>query len=71
MYGHKPWLPIDLYFGTETSDMNAKTSTKFMQQLRERLLWTYNMAQQVVEKEHQCYNHNYNHKFKCACFKNG
>ena len=30
MYGQKPWLPVDLYFGTKKADMNAITSTKFV-----------------------------------------
>ena len=33
MYGQKPWLPINLYFGTQKADMHAATSTKFVQQL--------------------------------------
>ena len=35
MYGQKPWLPVDLYFGTQKADMNATTSTKCVQQLCE------------------------------------
>ena len=31
IYGHNPWLPVDLYFGTQRKDMNATTSTKFGQ----------------------------------------
>ena len=39
MYSHKPRLPIDLYFGTQTADMNATTTTKLIQQLcRETLV---------------------------------
>ena len=30
MYDQKPWLPIDLYFGTQKAGMNATTSTKFV-----------------------------------------
>ena len=46
MYGQKPWLPVNLYFGTQKADMNAATSTKFLQQLFERLKWAYRTAQQ-------------------------
>ena len=37
MYGWKPQLLVNLYFGTQKADMNAAMSTKFMQQLHERL----------------------------------
>ena len=37
MYDQKPWLQVDLYFGTQKAEMNATTSTKFVQQLHERL----------------------------------
>ena len=51
MYGQKPCLPFDLYFGTQKSDMNAATSTKFVQQLLERLKWAYKTAKHVIKKE--------------------
>ena len=41
MYGQKPWLPVILYFDTQRADMNANTSTKFIQQLHERLKWAH------------------------------
>ena len=36
--------------------MNATTSTKFVQQLHERLKWAYKTAQQITEKENQRQN---------------
>ena len=44
MYGWKPWLPVNLYFGTQKADMNATMSPTFVQQLRERLVWVYKMV---------------------------
>ena len=41
MYGQELKLPVDLYFGTQKVGMNATTGTKFVQQLHERLKWTY------------------------------
>ena len=32
LYGWKPQLPVDVYFGTQKVDMNATTSIKFVQQ---------------------------------------
>ena len=46
--------------------MNAATSTKFVQQLHERLKWAYKTAQHVTEKEHQRHKHNYDHKIRCT-----
>ena len=51
MYGQKSRLPVDLYFGTQKADMNATTSTKFVQQLCESLKWTYKTAQQIIERK--------------------
>ena len=53
MYGQKPWLLVNLYFATQQADMNATTSTKFVQQLHERLTWAYKTAQHVIEKENE------------------
>ena len=66
MYGQKPWLLVNLYFGTHKADMNATTSIKFGQQLCERLKWTYKTAQHVIEKENKNHKKNYNHKIWCT-----
>ena len=41
MYGQKPQLLVNLYFGIQRPDMNATTSFKFVEQLHERLKWAY------------------------------
>ena len=66
MYGQKPNLPVHLYFGTQKVDINAGTSTKFVQQLCERLKWAYKTAQHVTEKENQRHKCNYDHKIRCT-----
>ena len=48
MHCKNPWLPVDLYFGTQRADMNATTSTKFMQQLLQRLKWAYKTTQNII-----------------------
>ena len=53
MYGQKPQLLVNLYFGTQKADMNVTTSTKFVQQLHERLEWAYKTAQHVIEQENK------------------
>ena len=42
---------MNLYFGTQSADMNATTSIKFVQQLHERLRWVYRIAQQIIERK--------------------
>ena len=66
MYDKKPWLSVDLYFGTHKADMNATTSTKFVQQVHERLSSAYKTAQHVIEKESQRYKWNYDNKIRCT-----
>ena len=66
MYGQKPWLSVDLYFGTQKADMNASTSTKCLQQLCERLKWPYKTAKHISEKDNKRHKWNYNHKIRCT-----
>ena len=51
MYGWKPQLPVDLYFGTQKADMNSTTSTKFVQQLHERLKWPQKLQSIITGKQ--------------------
>ena len=53
MCGQKPWLPIDLYFGNQRADMNATTSTKSIQQLYEKVKWTYENSSNCHRKREQ------------------
>ena len=46
--------------------MNTATSTKFVQQLFDRLQWAYKTAQYVIEKENQRHKWHYNHKIRCT-----
>ena len=46
--------------------MNGATSTKFVQQLCERLKWAYKTVQYVIEKENQRHKWNYDHKIECT-----
>ena len=50
-YGQKPGLPVNLHSGIQRADMNATTSTKFVQQLYERLKWAYKTTQHVINKK--------------------
>ena len=64
MYDEKPWLPVSLYFGTQKVDMNATTSTKFVQQLHERLQQAYKTTQHIMEKENKRHKQDYLHNVR-------
>ena len=64
MCGWKPQLPVDLYFGNEKADMYATTSTKFVQQLHERLKWAYKTAQNIIEKENHRHKQNFDNEIR-------
>ena len=66
MYGQKPQLLVDLYFGTQSTDMNSITSIKFVWQVNEKIRWAYKTAQQVIERENKGYKWNGNHNVKCT-----
>ena len=66
MYGQKPQLPVSLSFGMQKADMNATTSTRFVQQLCERLKWTYKTAQHAIEKQNKRHKWNHDYKIRCA-----
>ena len=65
MYGQKSQLLVNLYFGTQKACGNA-TSTKFVQQLCERLKWAYKTAKHVIEKENKRPTWNYDNKIRCT-----
>ena len=46
--------------------MNATMSTKFVQQLHERLKWAYETTQHVIEKENKRNRLNYDHEVRCT-----
>ena len=37
MFGCKPCLPIDILFGTNTADLKGNTSTKYVENLKQRI----------------------------------
>ena len=53
MFGRKPCLPIDIPFGTNTAELKANTSAKYVENLKWRLEWAYKTANKVVKKEQE------------------
>ena len=66
MYGQKLQLPVNLYFGTQKADMNAATSTKFVQQLFGKTKMGLQNTPNVIEKVNQRHKQNYDHKIRCT-----
>ena len=52
-FGGKPHLPIDTLFGTNTAELKGNTSTKYVENLKQRIDWVYKTANEVVKKEQE------------------
>ena len=50
MFGRKPHLPINIIFGTNMEELKGNTSTKYVENLKQRLEWAYKTAIEVVKK---------------------
>ncbi len=52
MFGHQPRLPIDLCFGINPKGYHSKTHTHYVNELKRRLRYAYQLAVQNAEKRH-------------------
>ena len=50
MFGQKPWLPLDLIFGTNTADLKGSSIT-YIGNKKKRMEWAYKTANNVNKKE--------------------
>ena len=50
MFGQKPHLPIDLIFGTNTTDLKG-SSIIYVENLKKRIEWAYQTANDIIKKE--------------------
>ena len=50
MFGWKPQLPIDILFGTNTADLKGNTSTKYVENHKQRIEWAYRSANEAVKR---------------------
>ena len=66
MFGRKPHLPIDMFFGTNTAELKGNTSTKYVENLKQRLGLAYKTMNEVVKKEQELNKCYYNWKIRCA-----
>ena len=51
MFGRKQHLPTDIIFDTNTAELKDNTSTKYVENLKQRLEWVYKTTNEVVKKE--------------------
>ena len=51
MFGWKPCLPIDILFSTNTAALTGNTSTKYVENLKWRIEWSYKTINEVIKKE--------------------
>ena len=67
MFGQKPHLPIDLIFGTNTADLKLKgNSITYVENLKKRIKWAYQTANDIIKKEQERNKQCYDHKVRCA-----
>ena len=52
MFGQKPHLPIDLIFGTRTTDLKGSSIT-YVENLKKRMEWAYQTANDIIKKEQE------------------
>ena len=71
MFGRKLCLQIDILFGTNTVDLKGNTSTKYVENLKQRIEWTYKTANEVVKREQGWNKWHYDCKVRCAQLKVG
>ena len=53
MFGRKPHLPIDINFDMNTEELKGNTSTKYVENPKQRLEWAHKTASEVVKREHE------------------
>ena len=53
MFGRKTHLPIGTLFGTNSAELKGITSTKYSENLKQRIEWAYKTAIEVVKNKKQ------------------
>ena len=71
MFHRKACLLIDILFGMNIADLKGNTSTKHVENLKQRMEWAYKTANQVVKKEQDWNKWHYDGKVRCTQLKVG
>ena len=53
MFGREARLPIDILFGQNTAELKSNTSTKYVDNLKQKLQWAHKTGNEVVKKEQE------------------
>ncbi|KAK3106463.1 hypothetical protein FSP39_020529 [Pinctada imbricata] len=64
MFGRDPRLPIDIMFGTNDLSEKQQTTTKYMDDLRSRLKYSYELAQRNIKQAQDRQKQNYDAKIR-------
>ena len=65
MFGHKPCLPIDLIFGTNTANLKGSSIT-YIENLKKRMVCAYQTPNDIIKKEWERNKQCYDHKIRCT-----
>ena len=66
MFGWKECSPIDIFFRTNTADLKGNTSTKYVENLTQRIEWAYKTTNEVVKMEQEQNKWHYVCRVRCA-----
>ena len=70
MFGREPRLPIDLMFGTNNTT-EKKNLQKYIESLKSKLQFSYNLAQESIRKSQRRQKQNYDLKVRGAVIQSG
>ena len=65
LFGCKLHLPFDLIFGTNMADLKGSSNT-YMENLKKRMAWAYQTANDVIKKEQERNKQCYDCKVQCT-----
>ena len=64
-------MTIDIIFGTNTVYLKGNTSTKYVENLKQRIEWAYKTVNEVVKKEQEHNKQHYDCKVRYTQLKVG
>ena len=71
MMGRKPRLAVDLNLGVNLPEHGPSSSSKYVEDLQRRLLWSHKLAQKHMEKQAQKAKKYYDRRVKCSKLEPG
>ncbi|KAK3104940.1 hypothetical protein FSP39_013542 [Pinctada imbricata] len=71
MFGREPRLPIDMAFGTYHQPEQHRNTTKYIEDLKSRMKYAYDIAQKNTQKNQQKHKKNYDIKVNASSLEVG